>query len=133
MNILYTESSPDIGGQELQAIAQMQAMTRARHQVVLACRADSRIAEEAEKHAIKVIPVPFRNSLHPPSVYALRRLVQKLFPDMVICHSRHDSNIVALTRATLSWLTRSAPASMPFCPGTAPRWMRPRKLRWRCA
>lgn len=29
MNILYTESSPDISGQELQAIAQMQAITRA--------------------------------------------------------------------------------------------------------
>ncbi|EAA9231899.1 glycosyltransferase family 4 protein [Salmonella enterica subsp. enterica serovar Give] len=101
MNILYTESSPDIGGQELQAIAQMQAMTRAGHQVVLACRADSRIAEEAEKHAIKVIPVPFRNSLHPPSVYALRRLVRRFCPEIVICHSGHDSNIVALTRATL--------------------------------
>jgi tRNA(fMet)-specific endonuclease VapC len=36
-------------------------------------------------------------------------------------------------RATSSWSTRSAPASMPSCPGTALRWTPPRRLRWRCA
>ena len=35
--------------------------------------------------------------------------------------------------ATCSWLTRSAPVSMPSCPGIALRWMQPRRLRWRCA
>ncbi|EED0148591.1 TPA: hypothetical protein KAC69_004216 [Escherichia coli] len=43
MNILYTESSPNIGGQELQAIAQMCAIRRLGHQVMLACREHSRI------------------------------------------------------------------------------------------
>ncbi|EMD3343362.1 TPA: glycosyltransferase family 1 protein, partial [Escherichia coli] len=44
MKILYTESSPNIGGQELQALAQMAAMQRAGHSVMLACRENSRIA-----------------------------------------------------------------------------------------
>lgn len=44
---------------------------------------------------------------------------------------RHRSE--GLARATCSWLTRSAPASMPSCPGIASRWMRPRRLRWHCA
>lgn len=44
MNILYTESSPNVGGQELQAIAQMLAFQRAGHRVMLACRQNSRIA-----------------------------------------------------------------------------------------
>lgn len=36
-------------------------------------------------------------------------------------------------RATFSWSMNSAPASMPSCPGTAPRWTSPLKLRWRSA
>jgi tRNA(fMet)-specific endonuclease VapC len=36
------------------------------------------------------------------------------------------------SRATSSWSTRSAPASMPSCPGIALRWTPPRRLRWRC-
>lgn len=101
MNILYTESSPNVGGQELQAIAQMLAFQRAGHRVMLACRQNSRIAGEAEKHALTVRYVPFRNSLHLPSVIALGRLIRTFRPQMVICHSGHDSNTVAITRAIL--------------------------------
>ena len=54
MNILYTESSSNIGGQEFQAVAQMVAMKQAGHQVMLACRENSCIAEEAEKHSLQV-------------------------------------------------------------------------------
>ena len=45
--------------------------------------------------------IPFKNSLHLPSVFALRRAIRLFCPDIVVCHSGHDSNIVALTRATL--------------------------------
>ncbi|WP_201490653.1 glycosyltransferase, partial [Escherichia coli] len=95
------ESSPNIGGQELQAIAQMVALKRAGHRVVLACREHSRIAEEAKKHAIRVVCVPFRNSLHLQSVSRMRQIIRVFRPAMVVCHSGHDSNIVALTRASL--------------------------------
>lgn len=50
MNILYTESSPNIGGQELQAVARMCAMRRLGHQVMLACREHSRISAEARRY-----------------------------------------------------------------------------------
>ncbi|HAK5294519.1 TPA: glycosyltransferase family 4 protein [Salmonella enterica] len=102
MNILYTESSPNIGGQELQAIAQMLALKKAGHRVILACRRDSRIAAVAAGQGIRTVSVPFRNSLHLPSVRTLRRLVRAFRPALVVCHSGHDSNIVALTRATLA-------------------------------
>ncbi|HEC9537434.1 TPA: glycosyltransferase family 4 protein [Salmonella enterica subsp. enterica serovar Poona] len=101
MNILYTESSRNIGGQEFQAVAQMVAMKQAGHQVMLACRESSGIAEEAAKHGLRIMYIPFRNSLHLPSVCALRRGIRAFCPDIVVCHSGHDSNIVALTRATL--------------------------------
>lgn len=101
MNILYTESSPNIGGQELQAIAQMCAMRRQGHTVMLACREHSRISAEARRYGIPVVHIPFRNSLHPPSVLALRRLIVTFRPEMVVCHSCHDSNIAGITRRTL--------------------------------
>ncbi|EFG0071747.1 glycosyltransferase family 4 protein [Escherichia coli] len=101
MNILYTESSPNIGGQELQAVAQMCAMRRLGHQVMLACREHSRISAEARRYGIPAVHIPFRNSLHPPSVLALRRLIVTFRPEMVVCHSGHDSNIVGITRRLL--------------------------------
>jgi glycosyltransferase involved in cell wall biosynthesis len=102
MNILYTESSPNIGGQELQAIAQMVALMKAGHQVILACRENSCIAKKAGIHGIRVVGIPFRNSLHLPSIFALRRLIMSFRPDIVVCHSGHDSNITGLTRVLLS-------------------------------
>ncbi|ENQ0548817.1 glycosyltransferase family 1 protein, partial [Escherichia coli] len=101
MNILYTESSPNIGWQQLQAIAQMCAMRRLGHQVMLACREHSRISAEAHRYGIPVVHILFRNSLHPPSVLALRRLIVTFRPEMVVCHSDHDSNIVGITRRIL--------------------------------
>ncbi|MGS5326461.1 glycosyltransferase family 4 protein [Escherichia coli] len=101
MRFLYTESSPDIGGQELQAIAQMCAMQRSGHQVMLACREHSRISVEAHRYDIPVVHISFRNSLHLPSVLALRQLIVTYRPDIVVCHSGHDSNTTGLARASL--------------------------------
>lgn len=101
MNILYTESSPNIGGQELQAIAQMVALKQAGHRVVLACRQGSGIAEAAARQSIRVVYVPFRNSLHCPSVCVMRRLIVTFRPEIAVCHSGHDSNITGLVRALL--------------------------------
>lgn len=98
MNILFTESSPNIGGQELQALAQMDALRRKGHCVLLACRDKSKIASEARRRKIEVIFVPFRNSLHIPSILKLFRIMRDFRPHLVICHSGHDSNIVGLTR-----------------------------------
>ncbi|EJV9821259.1 glycosyltransferase family 4 protein [Salmonella enterica] len=98
MNILFTESSPNIGGQELQALAQIDALRRKGHCVLLACRDKSKIASEARRRKIEVIFVPFRNSLHIPSILKLFRIMRDFRPHLVICHSGHDSNIVGLTR-----------------------------------
>ncbi|EJY0731611.1 glycosyltransferase family 4 protein, partial [Salmonella enterica] len=98
MNILFTESSPNIGGQELQALAQMDALRRKGHCVLLACRDKSKIASEARRRKIEVIFVPFRNSLHIPSILKLLRVIRDFRPHLVICHSGHDSNIVGLAR-----------------------------------
>lgn len=92
MRFLYTESSPDIGGQELQAIAQMCAMQRSGHQVMLACREHSRISVEAHRYGIPVVHISFRNSLHLPSVLALRQLIVTFRPDIFTIYNAglHD-------------------------------------------
>lgn len=98
MKILFTESSSDIGGQELQALAQMTALRKQGHSVLLACREKSKIAPEARKRGHDVIFIPFRNSLHLPSILRLRQIIGEFKPDLVICHSGHDSNIAGLSR-----------------------------------
>ncbi|OSL96381.1 UDP-sugar diphosphatase [Escherichia coli T426] len=98
MNILFTESSPNIGGQELQAIAQMKALKKTGHSVLLVCKKNSKISFEAGRFGINVVFVSFRNSLHIPSVLELIRVVRDFQPHAVVCHSGHDSNIVGLMR-----------------------------------
>lgn len=107
MKILYTESSPNMGGQEMQALSQMQAFREQGHTVVLACRRDSKISFNAERLGIPVCYIPFRNSLHFPSVYRLLQFMLLFSPDIAICHSGHDSNIVGIARLLLSFIRRS--------------------------
>ena len=76
MKILFTESSPDIGGQELQALAQMTALQKHGHSVLLACREKSKIAHEARTIGHDVTFIPFRNSLNLPSIISLRQVIR---------------------------------------------------------
>ncbi|QDQ27267.1 glycosyltransferase family 4 protein [Chitinimonas arctica] len=95
-NFLFCESSPNLGGQELQILLQMQALTQAGHRVLLACKASSRIAAEAERNRLPWQAVGFRNSLHFPSIAALRSLMHRHAIDIALCHSGHDANNLAM-------------------------------------
>lgn len=95
-NILFTESSPNLGGQELQLLEQARGLASRRIDVRLACPPASRIAALAAEFGVPVSPVSFRNSLHPPSVLRVRKLVTQLRPDAVVCHSGHDADVCAL-------------------------------------
>ena len=102
MNILFTESSLNVGGQELQSVMQMITLKDAGHSVLLACRENSKIAQEARSRGIQIAIVPFRNSLHIPSIVTLLRVIRNFLPDIIICHSGHDSNITGITRWLVS-------------------------------
>ena len=91
--VLFTESSRNIGGQELQALQQMGALKARGLQVCLACRPDSEIIKRASTLDIPLYPISFRNSLHLPSILAMRQLIQQWQPDAIISHSGHDANI----------------------------------------
>jgi glycosyltransferase involved in cell wall biosynthesis len=102
LKILFTESSPNLGGQELQLLQQMAALQQRGVSVKLACRPGSGIHQAAGRHGFETAPVAFRNSMHPPSILHIRRLLQSWRPDVVVSHSGHDANICGVAARLLS-------------------------------
>lgn len=94
--ILFSESSPNLGGQELQLLQQMVALRARGLEVKLVCRANSGIHRAALGRGLEVELVAFRNSLHLPSIRKLAKLMRSWRPDAVISHSGHDANNCAL-------------------------------------
>lgn len=101
MRLLFCESSSNLGGQELQILLQMAHLQQAGDACLLACRPASAIAREASARGLAWRPVAFRNSLHIPSIAALRGLLRSERIDVAICHSGHDTNILALAARLL--------------------------------
>ncbi|EQZ28354.1 hypothetical protein G977_01957 [Escherichia coli UMEA 3585-1] len=62
----------------MQALEQMLALRGLRHSVLLACREKSKIAQEVIKRGIDITFIPFRNSLHVPSILKLSRVIKKI-------------------------------------------------------
>jgi glycosyltransferase involved in cell wall biosynthesis len=94
--VLFSESSSQVGGQELQLLAQAQGLGRRGIDVRLACPPASRIAKRALDQALPVWPVAFRNSLHPASLLRVMRGIAEWRPDAVLCHSGHDADVCAI-------------------------------------
>lgn len=116
--ILFTESSNNLGGQELQALQQMLALEKMGIKTWLACRENSGIAGRAALLGLQSASVPFRNSLHLSSMLIMRRLIREWHPQAVISHSGHDANITALSASFLPYrpvLVRSR-TYQPGCP-----------------
>ncbi|HGG4756891.1 TPA: glycosyltransferase family 4 protein [Salmonella enterica subsp. enterica serovar Ball] len=101
MNILYTESSPNMGGQEIQSINQMLALCSKGHSITLACKKNSKISFLAKNTGIDISYLSFRNGVDLLSVYKLLKLIHKFSPDIIVCHSGHDSSIVGIIRLLL--------------------------------
>jgi len=93
---LFTESSPNLGGQEFQLLQQMQQLQDRGLAVALACRPHSRILGKAQEMGLQIVALPFRNALHWPTIQALRLLYDAQRPRCVICHSGHDANAAAI-------------------------------------
>lgn len=100
-HIVFTESSPNVGGQELQLIQQMLALQAQGMAATLACRPGGRVEQAARARGIDTHAVAFRNSAHLPSILRLRRLLRDTQASAVICHSGHDANNVALAARLL--------------------------------
>ncbi|OQS30655.1 glycosyltransferase family 4 protein [Chromobacterium violaceum] len=119
--ILFTESSPNVGGQELQLMQQMALMNASGFHAALACRPGSRVEEIALGKGLEVLPLRFRNSAHLPTILGLRAWMSRHKPRLAICHSGHDSNNLALAARLVGkrpFLLRSR----TYQPGSPSAW-----------
>lgn len=94
--ILFSDSSMNIGGQELQALQQMRALNTLGYETILLCKPKSAISIRARGDGIAVQEIPFRNAFHIPSLMKLFSLVQEKSPLAMFCHGSHDALICAL-------------------------------------
>jgi glycosyltransferase involved in cell wall biosynthesis len=94
--ILFSDSSINIGGQELQALQQMRSLNAFGFQTILLCKPMSAISARAKSEGLDVIEIRFRNAFHVPSLLQLFRLAEEKNPIAMFCHGSHDALISAL-------------------------------------
>ena len=97
--IFFTDSSMNIGGQELQALQQMSALQAAGFKTLLLCKPNSAILQRANSLGLAAAPIRFRNAFHIPSFRQLLHLVRSNDPVAIISHGSHD----ALLSVVVSW------------------------------
>jgi glycosyltransferase involved in cell wall biosynthesis len=94
--IIFTDSSMNIGGQELQALQQMRSLSQAGFETLLLCKPKSAIGKRAKDDGIAVQEIRFRNAFHLPSLMKVMRIIRDKQPSALICHGSHDALICAL-------------------------------------
>lgn len=100
--VLFSESSPNLGGQELQLLTQAASLPKRGIETLILCRDNSRLATVAAERGVATVAISFRNSLHLPSIASIRRVLKSFRPDALICHSGHDANNGALAARLVS-------------------------------
>jgi glycosyltransferase involved in cell wall biosynthesis len=119
--VLFTESSPNVGGQELQLLQQMQELRKRNITTLLACRSDSRIYEVAQEKQLDPVGVPFRNSMDAVSILRLARLINANKIQAVVSHSGHDTNCASIA-ARLSLANPRMIRSRTYLSGKPGSW-----------
>ena len=108
---IFSDSSKNIGGQELQALQQMRSLNDGGHQTLLLAKPGSSILERARSEGLVTLEVGFRNAFHIPSLLKIWNLVKSKRPDALICHGSHDALICALVGKLVRWFGgQSTPA-----------------------
>ena len=82
--IFFTDSSMNIGGQELQALQQMSALQAAGFKTLLLCKPNSAILQRANSLGLAATPTRFRNAFHIPSFRQLMQLVRNKDPIAIV-------------------------------------------------
>ena len=101
--IIFSDSSKNIGGQELQALQQMRSLNDGGHQTLLLAKPGSAILERARSEGLATFEVAFRNAFHIPSLLKIWHLVKSKRPDAMVCHGSHDALICALVGKLVGW------------------------------
>ena len=94
--IFFTDSSMNIGGQELQALQQMHALQAAGFKTLLLCKPNSAILQRASILGLAATPIRFRNAFHIPSFWQLLHIVRSKDPAAIVSHGSHDALLSAV-------------------------------------
>lgn len=125
LRILHTEASKGWGGQEIRILTEARAFIARGHDVRLLANADSEILKAAPRYGVPAEAADLsRKSL--PAVFALRKALARLRPDVVNPHSSVDSWLVALARIGLKprpRVVRTRHLSAPVPRNPASRWV----------
>ncbi|KJR40002.1 group 1 glycosyl transferase [Candidatus Magnetoovum chiemensis] len=91
MNILHTEWSNDLGGQEKRVLYEADGLNKRGFNCIIACREKGKINVEAEKLGIKTYKLPFKSFHDLFTISKLLRIIKKEKIDIVNTHSGIDS------------------------------------------
>ncbi len=100
-SIFFTESSRNIGGQELQLLQQMEELKDIGFNTYLFCKKKSQIAQVVQNRHLTHIKLPFKNALDIYSVVEIYRQAKKIKPLVIVCHSGHDAAIGSWVKVLL--------------------------------
>jgi glycosyltransferase involved in cell wall biosynthesis len=93
--ILQTCFSHSWGGLEMQALELSHGLHDRGHLVTLAAPSGSRLADEARRGTLPLLPLDVTGYVHPSAVWSLRRLIRLSKIDIVHCqHSRDLATVV---------------------------------------
>ncbi len=100
MRILHTEASLGWGGQEIRVLTEAQVFMNHGHEVFLAADFKSQIAKKASSYGVKIISINL-NKKRLNDLFALRKVIKDIKPDVINCHSSTDHWLSAIARLTL--------------------------------
>jgi glycosyltransferase involved in cell wall biosynthesis len=105
-NIFFTESSVNIGGQELQALQQMADLGAKGYKTILLCKPSSKIGNLARERKLTVFDIAFKNPFDIVSIFRVIGLIKRFRPQAIFSHGSRDAYISFAARLMLS-LSRS--------------------------
>lgn len=95
LNVLHTESSPSLGGQELRILLEMEALVDRGINSILVARPDTPILAEAKRRNLTAYAVPMRYNMQPSSLWQLACLIRKHRIHVVNAHNSKDAWCIA--------------------------------------
>ena len=98
LRIAHTESSINMGGQELRILQQIRWLLDNGHAAWLLARKDSAIYREGLERGLPLCGVDFRGSLNPKAILTVLDFARRQKIDLIDCHSSRDASTVIFAR-----------------------------------
>ncbi|MDA1000647.1 MAG: glycosyltransferase family 4 protein [bacterium] len=123
LNILHTEASPGLGGQEKRILLEAVVLEKRGHRVHIAGQPHGLIRKEAEEAGLSFHPIRMRTSWDPAALFRLICLIRKIRPHLIHTHSSKDSWLAGVAGRLMGVpVVRTRHVSIPVS-GNALNWV----------